>query len=338
MNDSDWAAIADTANKIANTVVNATSYIDDKKARRESMAWNEKMYEKQLQANRENWRMMNEYNSPSAQMQRFKDAGLNPHLIYGSGGNSGNASGPSQSSNVLPFTYHQHPQNIIPDMGVILDDTMKLEQLKNIKAERDGIVARTRLTNMDGDLRSLQHISQAIDNAKSNIELRYYQRMLERQLQNTLANINNTDAATESIQENTRGNKLRNDVYEQYGEKAAALNIKNSAMDITVKNANVALARANARLAISNAVDQEFMNQPEMQGYRKTQLKNAINKVYWDIQNSKKDVNLKTFQEYCNEELKRTGFRINDSGSFGAVQRVGYATSNLLESIYHELF
>jgi hypothetical protein len=31
------------------------------------------------------WNRTNEYNSPVAQMQRFKDAGLNPHLIYGKG-------------------------------------------------------------------------------------------------------------------------------------------------------------------------------------------------------------------------------------------------------------
>lgn len=36
---------------------------------------------------------MNQYNSPQAQMQRFIDAGLNPHLIYGQG-SSGNQSSP----------------------------------------------------------------------------------------------------------------------------------------------------------------------------------------------------------------------------------------------------
>lgn len=32
-----------------------------------------------------NWNRANNYNSPSQQMQRMKEAGLNPHLIYGSG-------------------------------------------------------------------------------------------------------------------------------------------------------------------------------------------------------------------------------------------------------------
>ena len=33
---------------------------------------------------------MNQYNSPVMQMQRYKEAGLNPHLIYGKGGSAGN--------------------------------------------------------------------------------------------------------------------------------------------------------------------------------------------------------------------------------------------------------
>lgn len=40
------------------------------------------------------WNRQNMYNSPQAQMARFQQAGLNPHLIYGSGsGGAGNASG-----------------------------------------------------------------------------------------------------------------------------------------------------------------------------------------------------------------------------------------------------
>ena len=37
------------------------------------------------------WNRMNEYNAPVAQMERYKEAGLNPHLIYGKGGSAGNA-------------------------------------------------------------------------------------------------------------------------------------------------------------------------------------------------------------------------------------------------------
>lgn len=45
------------------------------------------------------WNMQNEYNSPVAQMQRLKEAGLNPMLVYGSGSVDGNStSAPSVPS------------------------------------------------------------------------------------------------------------------------------------------------------------------------------------------------------------------------------------------------
>lgn len=42
-------------------------------------------WQRQLEA----WNMENEYNSPSAQMQRYQDAGLNPNLIYGQSNTAG---------------------------------------------------------------------------------------------------------------------------------------------------------------------------------------------------------------------------------------------------------
>ncbi|UPW40827.1 DNA pilot protein [Sigmofec virus UA08Rod_6581] len=41
--------------------------------------------EYQYEKNLEMWNRNNEYNTPSAQMQRYQEAGLNPNLIYGSG-------------------------------------------------------------------------------------------------------------------------------------------------------------------------------------------------------------------------------------------------------------
>lgn len=40
------------------------------------------MYQTQKQDNIDFWRMQNEYNTPAAQMERYMDAGLNPHLAY----------------------------------------------------------------------------------------------------------------------------------------------------------------------------------------------------------------------------------------------------------------
>ena len=50
---------------------------------------NEEMYDKQVEDNIEFWNMQNEYNLPANQVQRYRDAGLNPSLAM-SGSNTGN--------------------------------------------------------------------------------------------------------------------------------------------------------------------------------------------------------------------------------------------------------
>lgn len=55
-----------------------------------SRKFSEKMYQRQYDDALAFWDKQNEYNTPANQMQRFKDAGLNPNLVYGQG-NSGPA-------------------------------------------------------------------------------------------------------------------------------------------------------------------------------------------------------------------------------------------------------
>lgn len=48
-------------------------------------AWNNDQIVRARQWALEDYAMQNEYNSPKAQMARLKEAGLNPHLVYGNG-------------------------------------------------------------------------------------------------------------------------------------------------------------------------------------------------------------------------------------------------------------
>lgn len=110
----------------------------------------------------EMWNMQNEYNSPEAQMNRFKAAGLNPHLIYGQG-NPGNASAPpsyhppSIQYSTHPRTYGTSIQSLLPtlmsvgtwmqDMRVkevgiqrTLTQTEQADQLINFLQERNPLL------------------------------------------------------------------------------------------------------------------------------------------------------------------------------------------------------
>lgn len=80
---------------------------------RETNAANASLAEKQQNWNIDLWNKQNDYNTPAAQMQRFKDAGLNPNLMYSQGqpGNAGAVStvapAKMERATVQPVNYFQ---------------------------------------------------------------------------------------------------------------------------------------------------------------------------------------------------------------------------------------
>jgi len=152
------AAISSGAN-VAGGLINAGSTA---RQNAESQQFSERMYQRQFQDNLTFWRMQNEYNSPAQQMARFKEAGLNPNLIYGQG-NSGNASSISTPD-------VQSPQFRTPEWGnalstgglafvnAIYDLDIKQAQIDNLRVQNSVIqqdallkAAQTRSTGIYGD-------------------------------------------------------------------------------------------------------------------------------------------------------------------------------------------
>lgn len=67
------------------TLNNAANMMAQGNVNRKTRKWNEKMMDRQRQWAQEDWNKLNEYNHPSAQMARLREAGLNPNLVYGKG-------------------------------------------------------------------------------------------------------------------------------------------------------------------------------------------------------------------------------------------------------------
>lgn len=89
-----------------------------------TIAANKSEAELAYQREMEMWRLQNLYNSPEAQMQRFKEAGLNPHLIYGQG-NSGNSTS-TPHYNPARAEYNYQPMQYGRAFGQILPTLMSV--------------------------------------------------------------------------------------------------------------------------------------------------------------------------------------------------------------------
>lgn len=84
---------------------------------KKNRAFQERMYNKQVQDTIDFWKMQQDYNLPSAQLQRIQDAGLSGLLMYGEGGLTGNIAGQAPS---LPSAPHG-AQAATPSFNTRLD-------------------------------------------------------------------------------------------------------------------------------------------------------------------------------------------------------------------------
>lgn len=92
------------------------------------------------------WNMQNKYNTPFNQMKRFKDAGLNPNLIYGQG-NPGNATGAPN----FQVSAHNSP------IGAALEALTNVANLELIKSQVDKNKAEIKRTDSETEGKNLEN-------------------------------------------------------------------------------------------------------------------------------------------------------------------------------------
>lgn len=103
------------------------------------------MADLEWERNLEMWNRGNAYNTPEAQMERLRQAGLNPNLVYGSGGVTGNTTGNLPKYNAPNQQYNYVAPNILGALSAYQDFTMKSAQTDNIKEQNRVIKADAEL-------------------------------------------------------------------------------------------------------------------------------------------------------------------------------------------------
>lgn len=124
--------------------------------------WSEKMAGIQRQQAIDDWNATNQYNSPAAQMQRFKDAKLNPNLIYGQQSNGASV----RSTDVKPWNPETPNVSGVVEsaLGTYQDYTLQSEQIKNMQAQRANM-------ELDMQLKTIQVMGNEMKTSLTAIDL-----------------------------------------------------------------------------------------------------------------------------------------------------------------------
>lgn len=99
---------------------------------------------KQNQMMIDNWNMQNAYNTPLAQMQRFKEAGLNPNLIYGQTNMAGSIGTPTA------------PRSGGESLGRLVSTIMAFYQIGNMIAQNKNLHTQNSLIKSQADFTGAQ--------------------------------------------------------------------------------------------------------------------------------------------------------------------------------------
>lgn len=113
------AMIVGGANLLGSMLGNSSQYKAAKyssnmsyKISKEQMAWQEQMQDKQNAWNLDQWNRENEYNSAASQVQRFREAGINPALAMTGGASAGSA---QSLESAPPASAPNMPQQYVPN-------------------------------------------------------------------------------------------------------------------------------------------------------------------------------------------------------------------------------
>lgn len=134
-------AIGGLAGLASNLIGGFISNRSQDKTARENKELAEYSYSKDL----EMWNRTNEYNLPSSQMARLREAGLNPNLVYGSGGaKTESATMPKYNAPTMDYNY-KPMLDPLQALGAFQDFQLRGAQINNARAQTKNIEADTAL-------------------------------------------------------------------------------------------------------------------------------------------------------------------------------------------------
>jgi hypothetical protein len=141
------------AAKTAALVGNALNVGSQLLTNRQQKRTNLEMYDRQRADALADWNRQNMYNAPDAQMKRFSEAGLNPHLIYGQMTTAQPIKTPeAKAPNYVAPQVDPEGLNVLGKQYAL--ETQRL-QLENMQKQGELIKAQTLKTNSETDWKNV---------------------------------------------------------------------------------------------------------------------------------------------------------------------------------------
>lgn len=210
------AAGASLAGSLGSSAINAN-------AQDKANAQNMELAKYQHDKNMEMWHAQNAYNAPAAQMQRLKDAGLNPNLVYGSGQAVTSASPPPQYKAPNIQAYTGFNVGASDAVQAALNASMNKAQVDNMHAQNSNILAQNELIKTQTSAVEQKILTEAIDqsgkltnNARSEFDLNLAKRLestsiqaAEQNVRKLIADTASAEATTQLTISNTELNELK---------------------------------------------------------------------------------------------------------------------------------
>jgi uncharacterized protein (UPF0305 family) len=205
--------------------------------------WNLQQQQQQQAFDLDMWHLQNQYNSPQSQMDRFKAAGLNPHLIYGKG-NPGNAM-PLRSPDIKPYKRAEY-NSIMNGIDVFGD----YYRFKNTEVQWNNTEANTQLAQANATLAMTKNIGEITRNAQSEIELYKAEKLKETQIDKLQVEL---ESQIQDLNKKTRENRIADATEKEATEliRQQLNNLKKQNKSIELKNVVDAYRASLAKMNIN---------------------------------------------------------------------------------------
>lgn len=213
---------------------------NSRRARKAAKEMNERNIEATNQINRENrefskemWNLTNAYNSPAQQMERYRAAGLNPHLIYGM---QPQASQPMSASTSVPTVQNEGADNTFQEVaGAGFAAQQMYLATKKQQAEIDNVKKASDV--MDADIRA-KDANTALafsNNARSKFDLELAQMLKENVITTSGFNTQNAGLQVQKLEQDIATSKI--------GRMKTESEIRQIAVDIVAKQKSIEIMR-----------------------------------------------------------------------------------------------